>query len=81
LEKAIEITFYELNTRPQLNRASPLEEAIKSDLELDQPQDISGPFRRSSSKCVYRDRNAQDLKETEIVAPRIQSGPQTKRNI
>ena len=67
LRKAIEIACYELNPRPRLNRASPLEEAIKLDLE--QPPDISRPHRITPHKCVYRDRNNQDLKETEALEP------------
>lgn len=37
LKKAIEIECYELNTRQRLNRIFPLEDAIKSDLEIEQP--------------------------------------------
>ena len=41
LRKAIEIACYELNPRPRLNRASPLEDISKSDLKIEQQSDIS----------------------------------------
>lgn len=81
LRKAIEIPCYELNPRPRLNRASPLEEAIK--LGLEQPPDISRPHRITPHKCVYRDRNNQDLRRQKpwSLEQTMQSGPQTRKKI
>ncbi|XP_059120184.1 uncharacterized protein LOC131911818 [Peromyscus eremicus] len=68
LSLAIKIATYELNTRPRINRKSPIEEAIQKQHTIDYPTVIDREVIRNPN-CLYRNRKNNKLSPAEIIAP------------